>query len=103
MKFQTGPIPVRKILGPYWTKPGPVQSRLVHPRTGENTGCTPHYIALVVAWSVIASAAATFGVVAALVFHVASSTAELTPTVRARIREKLDLVTHIRHLDAVLD
>ena len=39
MKFQTGPIPVRKILGPYWTKPGPVQSRLVHPRTGENTVC----------------------------------------------------------------
>jgi len=38
MKSQTGPIPVRKILGPYWTKPGPDQSRLVPPRTDENTG-----------------------------------------------------------------
>jgi hypothetical protein len=30
----TGPIPVQKSLGLDWTKPGPVQSGLVHPRTG---------------------------------------------------------------------
>ena len=30
----TGPIPVQKLLGLDWTKPGLVQSGLVHPRTG---------------------------------------------------------------------